>query len=100
MCLSPAVFVFFASIFVIFCEKIRFDNYQIYSINIENEKQFEVMENLESNQDGIIFLQSPTTIGDVAELIVSPQKLANITELFERYEISNKLRVENVQRFA
>ena len=34
-------------------EKARFDNYRVYEINIENEKQLELMREIESFPDGV-----------------------------------------------
>ena len=41
-------------VFCVNCvEKARFDNYRVYEINIENEKQLELMREIESFPDGV-----------------------------------------------
>lgn len=36
-------------------EKVRFDNYRVYSIKVENEEQLAALKNIENNPDGVGF---------------------------------------------
>ena len=46
----------FCFVFCVSCvEKARFDNYRVYEINIENEKQLELMKEIERFPDGVSF---------------------------------------------
>lgn len=83
---------------VAFSEKLRYDNYRIYSLNVANEEQLKVLNELEAYPDGIVFLESPTGVGQIAELLVSPHKFADIAELFETYEIENRIKTSNFQK--
>jgi hypothetical protein len=38
---------------VVTCEKARFDNYRVYEILIDNEKQLELMKSIENYPDGV-----------------------------------------------
>lgn len=90
---------FLACFLLVSGEKIRYDNYRIYTANIDNEKQLEVLQALESYRDGILFLESPMMVKRSADLLVAPHKFADITNLFDSFEINNEIKVENVQRY-
>lgn len=90
---------FLACFLLVSGEKIRYDNYRIYTANIDNEKQLEVLQALESYRDGILFLESPMMVKRSADLLVAPHKFADVTNLFESFEINNEIKVENVQRY-
>lgn len=77
-------------------EKARFDNYRVYSVEVENDLQFEVLQQFE--RDGISFLESPTGIHQTVEIIVPPHKFADIHELFETLKLKNQLEIQNLQK--
>lgn len=85
---------------IVFGEKARFDNYRVYSVNIENLAQLKVLNDLEAYPDGILFLDSPTIVDQKATLIIPPHKYADIAELFETYQIENHVRTHNLQKWA
>lgn len=91
--------VILSSFLIVYCEKARFDNYHVYTIQIDNEEQLEALQGLESNQDGLVFIEAPLTIGSDAEILVPPHKLADITDLFERYDMKAEVKIKNFQRF-
>lgn len=78
-------------------EKARYDNYRIYTAKIGNEKQLEILQALENIRDGILFLESPSAVKRSADLLVAPHKFADVTELFESFDIKNEIKVDNVQ---
>lgn len=94
--------------FVAFCfgqivssEKVQYDNYRLYSVNIENGEQSNVLRQFQMNGgDGIIFQKTITTgVGRIVDLIVAPHKLVEISELFERYEFKIRLKSDNLQKY-
>lgn len=89
--------VFVACFALALGEKARFDNYRVYSVNVENEDQLKVFQQLEAYPDGTMFLESPTGVGQIAELLVPPHKFADIVELFEANEIKNRIKTANLQ---
>lgn len=91
------VAVFIACFTAALGEKARYDNYRVYSVNVENEEQLKVLNELEAYPDGTRFLESPTGVSQIAELVVPPHKFADIAELFEAYEIKNRIKTENLQ---
>ncbi|XP_031623242.1 zinc carboxypeptidase-like [Contarinia nasturtii] len=92
------VAILFACVVACFSEKARYDNYRVYSIEVENEQQFEVLKRFESGLDGISFLETPTGIQQKAEIIVPPHKFADISELFETLKIKNQIKIANLQK--
>lgn len=94
------VFVLFGSFLVSFCEKARFDNYRVYSIQIENDEQLKVLQGLESNQDGLVFIEAPISTASATEILVPPHKLADIKDLFEKFNMKSDIKFENFQRFV
>lgn len=91
------VAIFVACLAVTFGEKIRFDNYRVYSLNVTNENQLKELHELENSSDGTTFLVSPSSVGQNAELLVPPHKFADIAELFKAHDIENHLKIRNLQ---
>lgn len=90
--------VIFACHLLISGERARFDNYRIYSIKIRNEKQLELLQNLENAPDGISYIEAPISMKKSAEMIVPPHKFADVTGFFEKFEIENEIKIDNIQR--
>ena len=79
------------------CEKVRFDNYRSYKIEVNDDKGLEVFQELEEYSDAIIFLSEPS-IHRPFHILVPPHQLAHISELFERLAIKNEVQHENFQQ--
>lgn len=90
--------VLIAGFLVVLGEKVRYDNYRVYSIQVENGKQLKVLNDLEKLRDEVSFMEPPHAVQQTAKIVVSPHKLAYITDLFEAYEMKNELRTENLQK--
>lgn len=84
---------------VIAAEKARFDNYRVYSIEIENEDQLQVLQQIENHQDGLLFTIPPIVVPMRVEVVVPPHKFADIFELCEKYSIENEIKIENLQKY-
>lgn len=95
---SIVVTILVAYFIVVFGEKARFDNYRVYFVDIKNEKQLNVLRELETNPDGISFRMMPTTVGQRIEFIIPPHKLADISELLAAYEFNSQIKTENLQK--
>lgn len=80
-------------------EKARFDNYRVYSIEVENDDQLQVLKELENQQNGLLFLMPPTINQTFVELVVPPHKFAEFFELCEKFHMQNNLKIDNLQRF-
>ncbi|XP_055307071.1 zinc carboxypeptidase A 1-like, partial [Sitodiplosis mosellana] len=93
-----ALAIVFACFVACLGEKARYDNYRVYSIEVENEQQLEVLKDFESGPNGISFLETPTGIQQTAEIIVPPHKFADIVDLFEKLKLKNHLKIANLQK--
>lgn len=89
--------IFLSFSIVIFGEKIRYDNYRIYSIKVENEKQLKLLQDLNHFRNGILFMEAPISLHRTIDIVVPPHKCTNISDLFETYEIKNEIKIENLQ---
>lgn len=90
--------VIFACHLLINGEKARFDNYRIYSIKIQSEKQLELLQNLENTPDGVSFMEAPISMKQNAEMLVPPHKFADVSDFFEKFGIANEIKINNIQR--
>lgn len=86
--------IYFASIS---CEKLRFDNYRVYRVWIKNPGHLEILQELENYQDGLSFLEAPSPSRDTVEIVVPPHKFADLTELFEKYQMKFEIKISNLQ---
>lgn len=93
-----ALAIVFAGFVGSFGEKVRFDNYRVYSIEIENEQQLKVLKKFGDGLDGISFLLTPSGPQQMAEIIVPPHKFADIAVLFEALKLKNHVKVSNLQK--
>lgn len=81
-------------------EKAKYDNYRVYSLKIKNERQLEALQDLENFQSGMFYLEAPISIYKTAEIIVPPHKFADITEFFNKFQIENVIRVDDLQKYV
>lgn len=80
-------------------EKARFDNYRVYSIEIENVEQLQLMQELENQRDGLSFMMPPTSNQSLVEILVPPHKFGDVSELCNRFKMKNEIKIENLQRY-
>lgn len=89
--------IFCACFLLISAEKIRFDNYRVYSVKIENEKHLEVLKELENNSNGLMYIEAPVYVHRAAELVVPPHNFSNIEEFFKTNEFKHEIKTNNLQ---
>lgn len=92
------VAILIACFIVALGEKARFDNYRVFSVSIKNEKQLNVLRELEIHPDGILFRVKPMTIGQTVNLLVPPHKQADIDEIFAAYKFNLQMKTEDLQK--
>lgn len=88
------------SILIVACDedvRARFDNYRVYSFDVENENQLSALQEIESNPDGLMYLEAPI-LGRTADLLVPPHKLADVKDLFKSLDLKSKLKTRNIQQ--
>ncbi|CRL07711.1 CLUMA_CG020665, isoform A [Clunio marinus] len=79
------------------CEKARFDNYRVYSINIDNNVQLSVLKEIEQTSDSYSFWDSPTHVGENVEIVVPPHQFAHYDEIINKFTFRTILIHENLQ---
>lgn len=89
------IIIYFASTS---CDEVRFDNYRVYRVWIENPKHLKILQELENDQDGLSFLETPISFRDTVEIVVPSHQLAKLTGLFEKYQIKSEIKISNLQR--
>lgn len=93
-----ALAIFVVNFILISGEKARFDNYRVYSLKIDNEKQLEALQELEHSPNGLFYLEAPVSIHKNAQIIVPPHKFGDVSEFLDKHEIDNEIRVKNLQK--
>lgn len=89
-------FIFVLSVGFVSMKNASYQNYRVYSINVANHQQMEVLLELTA-ADGIEFWQSPSGIGRRCDVMVAPHRLAEFAELSEKLGLSSRVMVEDVQ---
>lgn len=80
-------------------EKVRFDNYKVYSAHIQNDQQMKIIQQLEnSNFDGFSLWNTPHFGKDV-DIMVAPHRLADFDELLKTLNFNATLKIANVQKY-
>lgn len=71
----------------------RYDNYRVYSVNVENVDQFHQLQSIENEYD---FWRSGN-VGQHADIMVAPHKV----DEFETFiaNLNSSIKVDNVQRY-
>lgn len=97
--------MFHEILLVIFCisvsfsSKVSFDQYHVYTLHVESAIQAKLLQTIESNGSGYDFWKSPV-LGDWADVMVAPHKLADFEEIIQSANISYQLMINNVQRYV
>ncbi|KAJ6648921.1 Zinc carboxypeptidase A 1 [Pseudolycoriella hygida] len=77
-------------------EKARFDNYRVYSINVDTVEQLKELRKLDGNSDGFEFWKL-ADVGKEADLMVPPHKFADFEEMAQALKLNYYLKIQNVQ---
>ncbi|XP_058980952.1 zinc carboxypeptidase A 1-like [Musca domestica] len=78
-------------------ERARYDNYRVYKVTPSNPTQMEVMKNLESSSDSIIFLNDVQWNNKPLKIVVAPHKIPDFLEILGTNEIVYELLETNLQ---
>uniref|UniRef100_A0A1B0CK33 Zinc carboxypeptidase A 1 n=1 Tax=Lutzomyia longipalpis TaxID=7200 RepID=A0A1B0CK33_LUTLO len=78
--------------------KDRFDNYKVYTVNVDNEAQLKVLFDLEkvafSSYD---FWKRPTKVGLPVDIMVPPHKASEFDEIMRSLSFTSTLKIPDVQ---
>uniref|UniRef100_A0A1B0CZA8 Zinc carboxypeptidase A 1 n=1 Tax=Phlebotomus papatasi TaxID=29031 RepID=A0A1B0CZA8_PHLPP len=82
-----------------FCaaEKVRFDNYRVYKLTINDEEQLRAVQQLEDQDRGYTFWDFPAAVGQEVDIVVPPHKFADIQEFSAAYGTPIEVKINNVQ---
>ena len=79
-----------------FAEKVRYDNFKVFSVNIEQESHLHVLQELQ-NEQGVDFWEPPVKVNTKVNVAIPPQQLENFQEIVSGANIQSKLLMENLQ---
>lgn len=88
--------VFGAFVSAAVCSKLRFDNYQVFSVPVLTEEQHDKMKMLENGD--YIFWNGVKT-GRSTDVMISPDKIENFHQQLFSLGLNSTLKVENVQKY-
>lgn len=75
---------------------VRYDDYKLYTVKVENKNQLNVLYKIEAQIDGYLLWELPV-IGRDVDILVSPDNYLNFMEIILRYNFTNELKIENFQ---
>ncbi|CRK92462.1 CLUMA_CG006024, isoform A [Clunio marinus] len=94
-----SIFLVFLSILGVFSENARFDNYRVYSIEVQSNIQLKILNELSETSDSYNFWEVPTKVGVNADLVVPPHQFAHFGEIVDKYNLTTNLIISNLQEF-
>ncbi|XP_019530940.2 zinc carboxypeptidase [Aedes albopictus] len=77
--------------------KARYDHFRIYRVLLENEEQVQLMQQLENRSDSYTFMGHARHTNQNLTIMVAPQKIAEMTDLMERFKIGGSVLLYNIQ---
>ncbi|XP_058821058.1 zinc carboxypeptidase-like [Topomyia yanbarensis] len=79
-------------------EKVRWDNYRVYEVFIENDKQLDALQYLELHSYGYIFWQSPVQRNMKLRIVVPPHKTGDFEGMVQRLDLESSVKIDNLQQ--
>lgn len=76
----------------------RYDNYKVIRIEIKNEKQLNLLRELETADHSFKFWESPEGVGTYTDLVIPPHKINDIDDVLKRFGFEYQTIIENVQK--
>lgn len=73
----------------------RYDHYRLYRLHLETEAQRDMLVQLEHQSDSYIFYGHARHVDQKLTIMVAAHKIAEITDLIERFNISHQVLVSN-----
>uniref|UniRef100_A0AAG5DUP9 Zinc carboxypeptidase A 1 n=1 Tax=Anopheles atroparvus TaxID=41427 RepID=A0AAG5DUP9_ANOAO len=75
----------------------RYDHFRLYRVFIETQPQVAMLQQLEDRSDSYSFMGHARNVNQNLTIMVAPHKIAEITELLERYELQGTILLHNMQ---
>uniref|UniRef100_A0A1L8DPJ4 Zinc carboxypeptidase A 1 n=1 Tax=Nyssomyia neivai TaxID=330878 RepID=A0A1L8DPJ4_9DIPT len=94
------VLIFFGicSLSLIVTQRVRFDNYRVYSVSVESEVHLLTLRNLNKGLEGYDFLIEPRYVGSQADIIVPPHLQDHFETLAKEHELKVELQFADLQK--
>lgn len=102
MSVIKGVFVITFLITVVWSRQLTFDNFKVFSVQVENEEQLKALEALESvghEYDGFTYWKEPI-IGRNADLVVPPSMINEFNDLASKLKLNYTLKISDIQRLV
>lgn len=80
-------------------DKLRFDNYRVYSLSVETLGQLEKLQQLENYSGDVMLFKSPV-LNRTSEMLVAPHKIAEVLGLFNTLKLKFSLKTHNIQKWV
>lgn len=77
--------------------KARYDSFRIYRVLLETDEQVQLMQQLENRSDSYTFMGHARQTNQNLTIMVAPQKIAEMTDLMERFSIKGSVLLYNIQ---
>lgn len=81
-----------------FAAKSRYDNYKLYSMQLQTEEQAKAVVELEKYTDAYDFWSAPSLVRDV-DVMIPPHKIAEFEDFLTRFSIPFHVKVEDIQKY-
>uniref|UniRef100_A0A182QAV5 Zinc carboxypeptidase A 1 n=1 Tax=Anopheles farauti TaxID=69004 RepID=A0A182QAV5_9DIPT len=79
-------------------EKARYDNYRVYRVRIQDERQLELLQAIEQYPDGYRFWSEPVKVGTEVLLVVPPHQRGHFSDIRARFGLRAELQIANLQQ--
>jgi len=89
--------VFIALLGVTLAAKARFDNYQVHRVVVESDEVLQLLRDMEEQNNGYMFWETPTAIGRGADVVVPPHKFEEFSNILEKFNMKSTKLTENLQ---
>lgn len=87
-----------SAVTLVSAEKIRYDGYHVISANIENEKQREFVDRLDASTEEMRLIET-AAVNRKARLLVAPQTMAGIENMFSQEGLVHRVETTNLQKY-
>lgn len=101
LALTMLKYLLFALLLQICLSEKVYDGYKVYDIKIQNEKELNLLKNLETFEGearDLDFLSFHNNINDVVKLMVKPNEQKFVEDLFKQNELSYNVVSDNAQK--
>lgn len=82
---------------IVAAEKTRFDDHEVYSLDVKTIDQLEALRNIENSPTAGFTFWNTLALNRQVDLMVSPEKKSEFLKIVEELNLAHVLKIENVQ---